>query len=79
MFCGNGLTLQTLTSVSYLYYFSLALQGSGGASAFGNALFGNIGQTDLGATGWTYLPPPARLFAFKLDFIWSNMMPRCRQ
>lgn len=53
-FCGNGLNLQTLTSVGYLYYYSLALQGSGAVNTFGNALFGNPGPSDFGATGWSY-------------------------
>jgi hypothetical protein len=53
-FCGVGLNLQTVTSVSFLYYYSLAIQGSGAASVFGNALFGNNGPTDGGATGWNY-------------------------
>jgi hypothetical protein len=56
-FCGVGLNLQTVTSVSYLYYFSLAAQGSGGASVFGNALFNNNGPADGSALGWTYNPP----------------------
>lgn len=53
-FCGNGLNLSTVTSVGYLYYYSLALQGSGAAGVFGTALFGNPGPSDFGATGWTY-------------------------
>jgi hypothetical protein len=53
-FSGTGTGLTTVTATAFLYYYSLAVEPSGGAGVWISATFPVAGPSDVSAVGWTY-------------------------